>query len=300
MTSNYTCKKCLHKTNNYNDLKRHLTKKNQCIKNLDTFSYSDDQLIILSLLPNCSEKDVEHLQKSNIIYKNKDRLFQEINYIDKNKLKICSYCKEQFNKICDLRKHILITCFYKELEKINSPNIINITNNNVNIINNNITNIYYDGKAPIPFDNSWDISHIAKFIQNEIIFSNFMYSELLKEIINNNFNLNVIIDKNTDSGMVYKNDIDKYIHMKSKDIVDNTMDKLKNHLLDINNNAKDKLLLECLNISKKIIESKHENYKNNETLQQSIKDLIATIYETQKDKAIDISSNIMKNIHKGY
>jgi adenosyl cobinamide kinase/adenosyl cobinamide phosphate guanylyltransferase len=127
-----------------------------------------------------------------------------------------------------------------------------------------------------------------------------MYSELLKEIINNNFNLNVIIDKNTDSGVVYKNDNEKYIHMNSKDIVDNTMDKLKNHLLDINNNSKDKLLLECLHISKKIIESKHENYKNNETLQKSIKDLITTIYETHKDKAIDISNSIITNIHKGY
>ena len=242
-------------------------------------------------MPCCSDKDVEYLKKSNIIYNNKDKLFNILNFIDKNKLKTCTYCNETFNKIYDLRKHVLLTCFCKEFDKNNTPNIINITNNNVNI-----TNIYYNGKAPIPFDNKWDISHIAKFIQNEIIFSNFMYSELLKEIINNNFNLNVIIDKNTDSDMVYKNDSEKYIHMKSKDIVDNTMDKLKNHLLDINNNAKDKLLLECLNISKKIIESKYENYKNNETLQKSIKDLIATIYETHKEKAIDISNNI----HEGY
>ena len=37
------------------------------------------------------------------------------------------------------------------------------------------------------------------------------YTRLLEEILNDEINLNVIIDKEKDSGMVYKNDIDKYI-----------------------------------------------------------------------------------------
>ena len=55
------------------------------------------------------------------------------------------------------------------------------------------------------------------------------HGKLLEEILKNEINLNVIIDKDNDLGIVYKNDIDKYIQIKSKNIVDNTMIKLKNH-----------------------------------------------------------------------
>ena len=58
-----------------------------------------------------------------------------------------------------------------------------------------------------------------------------MYTNLLIEILKNEINLNVIIDTDNDSGIVYKNDIDKYIKMKSEDIIDKTMLKLKEHLL---------------------------------------------------------------------
>jgi len=51
--------------------------------------------------------------------------------------------------------------------------------------------------------------------------SQFMYTELLEEILKNDINLNVIIDKEKNSGMVYKNNIDKYIQMKLKDIISN-------------------------------------------------------------------------------
>jgi len=48
-----------------------------------------------------------------------------------------------------------------------------------------------------------------------------MYTELLEEILKNDINLNVIIDKDNDSAMVYKNSVDKYIQMKLKDIISN-------------------------------------------------------------------------------
>ena len=60
-----------------------------------------------------------------------------------------------------------------------------------------------------------------------------MYTSLLEEILKNEINLNVIIDKDDDSSIVYKNNIDKYINIKSKYIVSNTMDKLNKHLMDL-------------------------------------------------------------------
>jgi len=319
MTIEYLCRKCMFKTNNFNDLKRHLNKKNKCKKNLESFNYSDDQLLILTLLPHeenneKNKEEVEYLKKSDLIFQNKDKLFDDIKIIDKTKAKKCIYCTEEFCKIHDLKKHLLVYCFYKELQKKNiNENKLNISNltsslntNSLNTTNSNniTTNIYLEIKSPVPFDSEWDVSQIDKFKKEHIAFSNFMYTKLLEEILKNEINLNVIIDKNNDSGIVYKNDIDKYIQMRSKDIVDNTMDKLKRHLLEINNNSRDSILLDCLDVSKKIIENKHDNYVNNETIQKGVKDVISNIFENKKEKAIDISNNlkdnIFENLDKGF
>ena len=75
----YLCKRCNHKTNHYTDLKKHLYNKKQCSKNLDAMNYSEDQLLILTLLPYYNnihiidEKDIEHLKDSSYLYKNKDK-----------------------------------------------------------------------------------------------------------------------------------------------------------------------------------------------------------------------------------
>ena len=131
-----------------------------------------------------------------------------------------------------------------------------------------------------------------------------MYTKLLEEILNNEINLNVIIDKNNDSGIVYKNDIDKYIKMKCKDIVDNTMEKLKKHLMEINDESQTTSILECLELSKQSIELKHETYKNNQKIQENVKNLISKIFEDKKDDAVNISNVIknkdLENIEKGF
>ena len=240
MTSRYLCKKCMFTTDKFSGMQRHLTKKNLCKKNLESYNYSDDQLLILSLLPQCDDynenekikEELSYLTKSNTIYKKKDKLFCDINYIDKNKCKKCIYCNEDFEKILDLKKHLLMKCFYNELlknkEEVDNINIHSVNNaehsyntTNTNSNNNNTTNIYLQIKSPIPFDSDWDLSNICN--KDSLVFSNYMYTSLLEEILKNEINLNVIIDKDNESGMVYKNDIDKYIEMKSKDIVDNIL-----------------------------------------------------------------------------
>lgn len=47
-----------------------------------------------------------------------------------------------------------------------------------------------------------------------------MYTNLLKTILDNENNLNVIIEKDTNEGVVYKNNMEKFIKMNLKDIVD--------------------------------------------------------------------------------
>ena len=128
-----------------------------------------------------------------------------------------------------------------------------------------------------------------------------MYTRLLEEILNDEINLNVIIDKEKDSGMVYKNDIDKYIQMKSKDIVSKTMNKINQHLIDINK-ENNKAFEEILDFSRKMINKKYIDYQNNKKIQDTVDDIICNIFENKKTDAICIAKKIMDTniIKDGY
>ena len=320
MSITYQCKRCNHKTNRYSNIVKHLNIKKQCSRTLESYNYSNDQLLILSLLPyiennlSIKENEIDYLKNSNEIIKNKDKLLLILDNIDKQKLKICNCCSEKFKKIIELKKHILISCFYKKLEKENNNekptnniegnnNVINnqnITTNITNNITNNITHIHVDIKNLIPFDEDWDISKIDELMKTKLIFSNIMYTKLLEEILKNEINLNIIIDKNDDSGMVYKNNIDKYIKMKVKDIIDNSMEKLHKNLMEFNSNIFNEKFyqnsfLNSLKQSKNLIESKHLDYKNNVEIQQNIINFISDMFEKKKEDAVEISNKIVNN-----
>lgn len=324
MSTTYFCKKCNYSSNIYKDIIRHTSKQKKCKKKLESFDYSEDQILILSLLPFVNgvhivdENEIKNLKKSKILHNNLNELIMVINEIDKNKLKKCKFCELEFNKIIDLRKHILLNCFYKEIyrrdilqNEINSHkgilegdyNILNNNSHNVNLNNNqfttnnnNITNhIYLDINNPVPFDNDWDISKIDKNAKIGIIFNKLMYTGLLEEILKNEMNLNVIIDKENKSGIVYKNDIDKYIEMKSQDIISNTMEKLKNQLLDINNETKDMVFKENNDFNRRMITKKYIDYTRDINIQEQVFDFISNAFEQKKDVALKISKNVLKN-----
>lgn len=135
---------------------------------------------------------------------------------------------------------------------------------------------------PIPFDEDWDISKISNDKKTSLIISKIMYTGLLTEILKNDLNINIIIDKNNESGLVYKNNIDKYIKMNKKDIVDITMNKLQKHLLEINSNCSNECLEECLQESKKVILQKNVDYHKNNDIQKIVQDFIINMFETKK------------------
>ncbi len=121
-----------------------------------------------------------------------------------------------------------------------------------------------------------------------------MYTSLLREILKNEINLNVIIDKESNSGIVYKNNIDKYIQMKSKDIVENTMKKLNEQLLEINKdqNVSKNIFPEISDFARKMINKKYIDYTKNNNIKEQVTDLISDIFDSKKDEAVKFSNNI--------
>jgi hypothetical protein len=289
---------------------RHLKTKKKCERNkqFGSLQYSKDQVLVLTLLPyqnnihTINQDEIQELKSKNVLIPKKDKLFDTIININKNKLKDCIYCDKTFQNCIDLRKHLLLGCYIehnKDLPIITNNTIsesynTNTTNNNTNITNNipiTITNnINLQVKPPISFYEDWNISDIKD--KAEIIFSNFMYTDLLKEILKNDSNLNVILeDKNDETGFVYKDEVNKYIKMKVQDIVDTTMTKLNHHLSQFVCDKSGKLIQKYLDEVKNEIDKKLDDYKTNKTINTGVKSVISDIYEQKKDDAVKITKS---------
>ena len=73
----YKCMFCNKiETKYFNDLKKHFIRKKMCKRTKESYLLSDDQLFVLTLLPNNEENntlisETVHLNQSNIIIKNK-------------------------------------------------------------------------------------------------------------------------------------------------------------------------------------------------------------------------------------
>lgn len=342
MSTKYKCIKCGNfETCIFSYMKKHIDRKNSCIKLPECMILSDDQILVSTLIPYCNNiqqitnNDILHLENSNIIYKNKNELFNEIDRIEKNKIKCCKYCNEEFSLIFLLKKHIIIKCFYMELlnrkknlennstefasssssfgknveENTNFNNGIqnsiynnceNINNTNIQTLNNNNNNIsFFIGvNNPVPFDDEWDLSKIDESKKAKIFISQTMYTNFLKEILNNEINLNVVMDKeNNDYCMVYKNNIDKYIQMKSKDIVEDTMKKLNCQLLYINKNDTNSFD-EIIEFSRRMINKKYIDYQKNENIHKGVDNLICSIYDNKRSDALNVAKKVLKNKDK--
>lgn len=291
----YICKKCSYETYMLKDLFKHIRKKNECGTKNNYIEYSEDQLLVLTLLPYNNDKhiievnEIQYLKDSTILTKHKNEFLDVIDSIYKNKMKICKFCSKNFNTITDLRKHTIISCFYNEIKNRNE-----LTND----IDKKSTSYEYclQIEKPVPFDNNWDISKINSDTKMLIVFNKLMYTRLLEEILENDSNLNVIIDKDSSSGIVFLNDVDEYIEMKKKDIINITMEKLKNQLLQINNDIEEEniTLKEINDYFRKIITKKFIDYTKDKNIQDQVVNCMSNIFNEKKDNALSLSKKITK------
>jgi hypothetical protein len=274
---------------------RHLNRKIKCIRSPNSYQYTDDQINILSLQKIKKDND---LKEEFTLTSLDENLPIEIH--EKKELFTCKKCNKSFTRKFSLERHET-KCSYSIIENNTENNtvnnIINNTNNTINAINTiNNNNIQINLQLEA-FDNDWDVSKINKFTRHSLLLSKIMYTNLLQNILDNETNLNVIIEKESNVGIVYKNDVDKFIKMKLKDIVDNSMDKLNKHLKNFYNESKNDeefiLMDKIFEDQKNLIDNKYNEYKDNEETQKKVEEYITDIYDKKKEDAIKLFNQVL-------
>jgi hypothetical protein len=274
---------------------RHLNRKIKCIRSPNSYQYTDDQINILSLQKIKKDNDLKEEFTLTSLDEN-----LPIEIYEKKELFICKKCNKSFTRKFSLERHES-KCSYSIIENNTENNtvnnIINNTNNTINAINTiNNNNIQINLQLEA-FDNDWDVSKINKFTRHSLLLSKIMYTNLLQNILDNETNLNVIIEKESNVGIVYKNDVDKFIKMKLKDIVDNSMDKLNKHLKNFYNESKNDeefiLMDKIFEDQKNLIDNKYNEYKDNEETQKKVEEYITDIYDKKKEDAIKLFNQVL-------
>lgn len=310
----YECKRCFYKTKLKTDMKRHLNKKVKCPRIIESYKYNEKDLEDLSLIP---ENDEDILTQDKELYclsendiKNSNNKDDVLLYISHHKLKKCLYCDAEYTRFYDLKRHIKNTCKY--FNKVSKSEIIesdknnlkvqnniqqNITNNNQQITNNITINVYNNTNnnqnsniVILPFDQNWDVSKIDDKQKLILFLEDRKYSKTMEEILQNEKNLNIILDKDSDLGLIYKNDVEKFINMKSNDIIDKAMSKIYNHLIDFYDEMKDKgYTLTELDSHKEVIEKKFEEFNCNKDkkTKEYVKNILFDIFDKNKDRVIE-------------
>ena len=186
----------------------------------------------------------------------------------------------------------------KIFKTINNNNTVNNNNTiNNNTINNNIYIINLPN-MPISFEKEWDTKHIDMYLKQLLLLTDNKYTELLKQILENKNNLNVIMDKNSEVGYVYDSG-NNYKNMEKDEIANLSMKKLHNEL----NKIKDEVINNSkipVDIGKGIltIDNKYQEYVNNKDVQNSVNGHITDIFDQSKKEALEIYNNLNNKENK--
>jgi len=314
---NYKCYICNYSTERKTPIYNHFLKKNKCLT-INSLKYNNDQIIKYSLCKNEDyyKKLLNKTPKYNVS-KTTFEFIEELKYSYKNKIKICKFCNQNFQKYADLEYHLFECIEIIDDKNDNSITINNTINNNEqnnivnNINNNNINNInnnnYFiklncDKKNIVSFDDEWSTEHINIDKKICLFLSTFKFTKTLETILENDINRNVLLSDDNKKCIIYKGDEkDEFYTLKSDEIFNKSINKLYKHLKDfeneiIENNNKEYVLdKEIIDKYAKITDNKIDNYKLNTNTKESVNNLISDIFNKHKDnikdKYIEVSND---------
>lgn len=271
------CIRCNYNTPRRNDMEKHLKKILKCnVTNIEILSKSDDEIYNISM-------------KSNKVINNF----------------ICEYCDRNFSRKDNLKVHKKGSC--KNIKYTNN-NCNNNCNNQINIenqLNINNTVIINQNINLTPFDENWIVNHIDILKKYEIMFTDNKFTNLLEQIFLNKDNLNIILDKNSKSGFVYKNNDELYVNMKLKEIIDKSITKLYNQLNEFfEENKTDEYIQQNKDLvtldrrEKYIMESKYKKYNLDTEVRNKVTEILSEIIDNNKKTSIEISNMILNTKKK--
>ena len=324
----YICKNCDWSTDHFASIQRHLLMKNKskCFNptKKDNALYNLDEKFVFSIIPHDENgiQDIDENKNIKNIHLHANEIIEKIKFIYLNKVKICPYCNVDFQNYKKLKNHIIFKCFmeYKNKNNIDKKiEVNNITNSiiNNNCVNNNINNniniqnLNIEIKYPISFtEEDWNLEKIDERIQKMISINKFAYSNLLKEILKNNMNNNVYIDKEKmiEQGMVFSNKNDKFIPMSMDNIINRSMEQLNKLLLYINQKLqlgyqttfdKREYNIDIHNIieSKNYIRKKYNNFMESKKIKDEVKMLFIEIFNDYNDVSKKLYEEFMMIIN---
>ena len=266
----YLCARCNHITNQKIEMKRHLDKIKKCTIKNENNILNDDELYNKSLEKN---------------YKLNDKSVDK--KIDKDYY--CQQCNKKFSNKGNLNKHVKSVCnIINTTTHIQNIGIQNITNK---IININLGNV-------MGFDQEWDTTKIDDQKKGEILLSNSKFTKALENILKNEINLNVIMDNDDKTGIVYNNEKNKYEPMTKKTIIEKSMEKVYNHLKkfynEIINNNKNDLSIQSLESELMALETKYTNFFKFEDVEKIVNNTFSKLYSDKKEEAENIYYDFIK------
>jgi hypothetical protein len=200
---------------------------------------------------------------------------------------------------------VLLNNIYKnKSEQVDKIYENNITLNNITNItnNNNITNITINvnNDSIVSFDKDWDVSHLSNGVKQSLVISFVKYTKTLEHILKNDKNINVLLDKDSDKGFIFNNNI--FEEMSKNDIIEKSFLKIYNHIKkfieDIKKNNEFGIDINLLEKHDEILEIKYNKYYTDNLSKSVIQDFLTEKYENVKDKAFNNYNNIMYDNNK--
>lgn len=219
--------------------------------------------------------------------------------------------KESSNCLTDAEIELLNKNQFSKEKNITLIQNNNIQNQNIiqnQTINNNIT------IKLIPFEQDWDLSHIPDKDLQRILFSSYKYTTFYKNILKNNINSNIIIDKKTETGRVF-NTKDGYDEVDLNFIIENSMRKLNKQLHEVFENTQtefyeaykqddDKNISKLVNFFDEIkidLDDKLIDFKNKNLVKTHVTKEFSKILESNQEKALEFLKNkYTDKIESGY